>query len=102
MHLVIIGNGAAALSALNRFRSLDSDSSVTLISAEAGNAYSRVLLPYYLRRKIPYDNLFIRQPEDYARLGAKTELGVRVSRVDPEGRSLTLADGRTLARTVDL
>ena len=96
MHLVIIGNGAAGLSAISRFRAIDSDSKITLISAEAGTAYSRVLLPYYLRHKILYENLFIRRPEDYENLGVKTELGARVSRVDPELRSLTLENGRTI------
>jgi len=96
MHLVIIGNGAAGLSALSRFRAFDRDSKVTLISAEAGSAYSRVLLPYYLRRKIPYENLFIRRPEDYAKLGVRPEFGTGVSRVDSESCKLTLEDGRSI------
>jgi nitrite reductase (NADH) large subunit len=96
MHLVIIGNGAAGLSALSRFRAIDRDSQLTLISAEGGTAYSRVLLPYYLRRKIPYENLFIRRPEDYKELGVRPEFGMRVSRVHPETHSLTLEDGRSI------
>jgi nitrite reductase (NADH) large subunit len=96
MHLVVIGNGAAGLSALNRFRAIDTDSQLTLISAESGTAYSRVLLPYYLRRKIPYENLFIRRPEDYEKLGVRPEFGMRVSRVHPETHSLTLEDGRSI------
>jgi len=96
MQLVIIGNGAAGLSALSSFRALDKDSRISLISAEAGTAYSRVLLPYYLRRKIPYENLFIRQSEDYEKLGVQTEFGTGVSRVEPESHKLTLADGRSI------
>ena len=96
MHLLIIGNGAAGLSALCRFRDIDRNSKVTLISAEAGAAYSRVLLPYYLRRKIPYENLFIRRPEDYERLGVRPEFGMGLSRVDSESRKLTLEDGRSI------
>jgi nitrite reductase (NADH) large subunit len=96
MQLVIIGNGAAGLSALSRFRALDKDSKITLISAEEATAYSRVLLPYYLRRKIPYENLFIRQPEDYEKLGVQTELGAPVSRVETGSRRLTLADERSI------
>lgn len=96
MQIVIIGNSAAGLSALRHFRSIDQESPITLISAEPGIAYSRVLLPYYLRRKIPYENLFIRQLEDYAALGVKTEFGVKVMGVDPESRILSLEDGRTI------
>jgi NAD(P)H-nitrite reductase large subunit len=69
---------------------------LTLISSEAGNAYSRVLLPYYLRRKIPYENLFIRSPEDYRKLGVRTEFGTGVSRLDSASHALTLADGRSV------
>ena len=52
MNVAIVGNSAAALSALESFRERDLTSSVTLVSEEAGPAYSRVLLPYYLRRKL--------------------------------------------------
>ena len=97
MHLVIIGNGAAGLNALSRFRTIDKDSTVTLISAEQTSAYSRVLLPYYLRRQIPRGNLFIRRPEDYEKLGVHTEFGIGVSRVDPESRRLTLENGRRIS-----
>jgi nitrite reductase (NADH) large subunit len=93
MHLVIVGNGAAGLSALSRFRALDNDSTLTLISAEPGTAYSRVLLPYYLRRKIPYRNLFIRRPEDYEQLGVRTKFGAAVHCVDTESRTVNLAGG---------
>jgi nitrite reductase (NADH) large subunit len=96
MHLAIVGNSAAALSALESFRERDQTSPVTLVCDEAGPAYSRVLLPYYLRRKVSYDGLFIRQMDDYARQRAATVFGVRVERVDAEARRLELADGRRL------
>ena len=78
MHVAIVGNSAAALSALESFRERDLTSSVTLVCHEPGPAYSRVLLPYYLRRKLSYDGLFIRRMDDYARLRAATEFGARV------------------------
>jgi len=96
MHLAIVGNSAAALSALESFRERDQTSSVTLVCDEAGPAYSRVLLPYYLRRKLTRDALFIREMADYGRLRAATEFGARVERVDAATRRLELADGRSL------
>jgi NAD(P)H-nitrite reductase large subunit len=65
MHVVIIGNSAAGLSALDSFRKENKDAKVTLISKEGGIAYSRVLLPYYLRGKADYDNFFIRDKKYY-------------------------------------
>jgi nitrite reductase (NADH) large subunit len=99
MRLVIVGNSAAALSALDTFRGYDHEASVTLVSQEPGTAYSRVLLPYFLRRRIPYAGLFIRTPESYSRMGAVlvSGPGARVERVEPTDRRLELADGRHLA-----
>jgi NAD(P)H-nitrite reductase large subunit len=96
MQIAIIGNSAAGLSALRHFRSIDRDSQITLISAEPGVAYSKVLLPYYLRKKIPHDNLFIRQFEDYAKLDVHTEFGMEVKRIETESRAIMLGDGRTI------
>jgi len=96
VQVTIVGNSAAALSALDSFRERDQEASVTLVSAEPGPAYSRVLLPYYLRRRLSYEGVFIRRMDDYARLRAATEFGVRVERVDPARRELQLADGRRL------
>jgi len=56
---VIIGNGAASLAAIRSFRKYDKKSSITVISKEGGNAYSRVLLPYVLRGKLSYEKLFL-------------------------------------------
>ena len=96
MHVAIVGNSAAALSALEAFRERDQTSSVTLVCDETGPAYSRVLLPYYLRGKLAYEGVFIRGMGDYARLHAGTAFGARVERVDPAARELELADGRRL------
>lgn len=96
MHLAIVGNSAAALSALESFRRRDEASSVTLVSDEAGPAYSRVLLPYYLRRKVSYSGLFIREMRYYARMNASTVFGACVERADVASRELELVDGRRL------
>ena len=94
MHVAIVGNGAAALSALEGFRARDQTSAVTVVCDETGPPYSRVLLPYFLRRKLSYDGLFIRQMDYYARMHVRVVLGARVEQVDASRRSLKLADGR--------
>ncbi len=94
--LVIIGNSAAALSALEAFRRHDRVTPVTMVSAEPGPAYSRVLLPYYLRGKVSREGLVIRGPEYYERMGAELLSGVRVEGVDAGARELALAGGRRI------
>ena len=96
-HLAVVGNSAAALSALEEFRRRDGVTRVTLVSAEPGPAYSRVLLPYFLRGKVSRDGLVISGPEYYERMGAELLSGVRVERVDAGARELELAGGRRLA-----
>ena len=97
MHIVIIGNSAAGLSALEAFRRRDRSSPVTVVSAEAGRPYSRVLLPYYLRGRIPHEGLFIRPEDYYERLDARTVFGEVVERVDAEEHEVVLRDGRAIA-----
>jgi NADPH-dependent 2,4-dienoyl-CoA reductase/sulfur reductase-like enzyme len=97
VHVVIIGNSAAGLSALEAFRRRDRSSPVTVVSAEAARPYSRVLLPYYLRGRIPREGLFIRPEDYYAQLDARTAFGEAVERVDADEREVLLRDGRSIA-----
>jgi len=97
MRAVIIGNSAAALAAAESFRRLDRASELTLLSAEPGPAYSRVLLPYYLRGLLPRERLFIRDRAGYQALGARTLFGSAVIKVDDRGRTVTLANGSALS-----
>ena len=97
MKAVIIGNSAAGLNAAESFRKYDHDSSLTIVSSETGPAYSRVLLPYYLRSRIPYENMFIRDDEDYRRLNVHTIFGQTVVDLDDQQRILQMADGQQLS-----
>ncbi len=95
-HVAIVGNGAAAISALETFRAHDRESRVTVVSGEPCAAYSRVLLPYFLRRKVPYAHLFIRDAAFYRDLDVDLLLGSTVERVDVGARRLELANGGTI------
>ena len=95
MQTIIIGNSAAGLNALEVFRKIDKNSPVTIISKEAGPAYSRVLLPYYLRKKITYDKLFIKGQGYYDELNA-LYLQSNVTKVDEKQRLVELENGKIL------
>lgn len=96
MHLAIVGNSAAGLSALEAFRARDRGARVTLVSAEPGPAYSRVLLPYFLRGKIAREGMFIRTSQYYAEHAADVQFGRRVERVDAAAQRLEFSDGGSL------
>lgn len=95
MRIIIVGNSAAGLSALEAFRRVDQVSSVTVISKETSRPYSRVLLPYFLRGRIPHSNLFIREEDYYADYRAECIQGKAV-KIDPNHRQVLLENGRVL------
>jgi NAD(P)H-nitrite reductase large subunit len=79
--IVIVGNSAASLAALESIRRLDGKCPVTLVSDEPIPAYSRVMLPYFLSGE--RRDLSLRSPDYYQRMGAQTFLGRRAVRIEP-------------------
>ncbi len=96
MQIVIIGNSAAGLSALEAFRKEDKTSLVTIVTAEGERPYSRVLLPYYLRGKVSFDNLFIRDKGYYDRLKATCITG-KVVKLLADEKAVLLEGGTRLS-----
>ena len=96
MHIVILGNSAAGLSGLEAFRKLDKISRVTVIAKENCRPYSKVLLPYYLREKISYENLFIRPAHYFETMDAKC-IQAAASQLEVEERLVILDNGAAIA-----
>ena len=92
MNIVIIGNSAAGLSCLQNFRKADQKSRVVMISKEGFLPYSRVLLPYVLRGKLPYSGMTIRNEQYFEELNAECVTG-EVKSVDTKEKQVLLADG---------
>lgn len=93
---VLVGSGIAALAAAESIRSLDSTGSITLVSEEPHNFYSRPGLAYLLRKDIGEKQLFIRTPAEVRELGVE-RLTARVERLEPAAHEVVLADGRRIA-----
>ena len=96
MRAVIIGNSAASLAAAESFRRHDPVSELTLVASEPGPAYSRVLLPYYLRGSLPREKLFIRDWAYYERLRVRTRFGLAVTHLDDRRQTLLVEGGEEL------
>ena len=90
--IVIVGNSAASLAALEAIRRLDGTSPVTLVADEAIPAYSRVLLPYLVSGE--RRDLSLRPPDYAQRMGARMLLGRRAVQIDAD--ALVLDDGTRL------
>jgi len=90
MHIVIIGNGIAGISAAVAIRQLDRDARVTILSEEPHAGYSACVLPDYLAGRINRQALFIRSSEGYARYNIRLHSGRKVMCIDLEDKKLVL------------
>jgi NAD(P)H-nitrite reductase large subunit len=93
---VIVGNSAAGISALEAIRQNDLDTSITLISDENLLAYSRVMLPYFIKGDLREEDLFVKQMEYYDQMKVKTIFGRSVVKVKPEESVLILDRGERI------
>ncbi|TSC69001.1 MAG: FAD-dependent pyridine nucleotide-disulfide oxidoreductase [Parcubacteria group bacterium Gr01-1014_66] len=64
---VIIGGGICGVSAAERIRTQDTHGTIAVVSNEPHLLYSRVLLPSYLKKRIPRTQVLLRTSEDFTR-----------------------------------
>lgn len=92
--LVVVGGGAAGLSAVATCRARYPDKRIALVDQEAEVGYYRTLLPMFMSGKLTEDKLFFWQPGGDANLAVR--LGVRVRSLDREAKRLILEGGEAL------
>ena len=92
---LIIGGGIAGVTAAETIRTRDQVGRIAIISSERHLLYSRVLLPSYLKGKIPRERVFLRTPDAFAAKQIDIHLGEEVISVDPARREVVTAGGRT-------
>jgi len=94
---VIVGNGGAALSAIKAIRKEGQSCDILLISAENCNAYSPVMITYYLSRRISKGQLFIADSNFYKQNDVVTIFGDKAVGLEPSKQTLHLESGRQVA-----
>jgi NAD(P)H-nitrite reductase large subunit len=97
MRYVIIGNGAAGVTAAETIRRLDPEGTITIISDEEVPFYSRLLLAEFIAGAASEEELFLRTEDSYAALGIELLLRSTVVRLEPEEKRILLADGQVLS-----
>lgn len=66
MKVVIIGSGAAGISAASNIRNYDENIEITVITLESQVAYSPCAIPYVLSGEVEdFSDIIMHQPEDY-------------------------------------
>ncbi len=78
MRIVIIGNSAAAVGAIEAVRKVDRSAVITVISDEPYSVYSRPLISYLLAGEIKPEQLYYRPRDFYEKSHVRTLLGRRV------------------------
>ncbi len=94
--IIIIGNSAAGVAAIESIRNQDKDSKVTVISDEDYTAYCRCVLSYYLSAEAAEEKLIYRPKEFYPENNIDLILGKKVTRVEPKKNRIVLGDNEKL------
>ena len=91
---LIIGGSAAGTTAAEVIRSIKQDASITIVTDEHHEQYSRVLLPHYIRHKVNREQVFLKKPDWY--LDKKIELvkGVHAQKLEPDKKEISLSTGK--------
>jgi len=96
MRLIIIGAGAAGLSALKAIREIDSSSEITIVKKESVPPYSLSSLPFNLAGEIKDENMS-RFDDDYFQvMNANVVIG-RANGILTDAKKITLDGGREIA-----
>lgn len=98
-HYVIIGNGAAGMSAAEIIRRIDARSRISIITNEPYYHYSRPGIAYYLMGSLPEQQLISRSESFYRTHKIDLRFG-HVSQIDPDGQLIFLEDGEPIAYDV--
>ena len=96
MHLLIIGNGIAGVTAAITARRLNAEARITLVSAESAHHYSRPALMYLYLGHLRYAD--VKPYEDWFWAENRLELvHAEATGVDTTARTVQLATGQSLA-----
>jgi NAD(P)H-nitrite reductase large subunit len=96
MRYTIIGGGIAGTTAAEELRKLDPQSEITLVSEEQHPIYSRVLLPHYIKGKIPRERVFLKKESWYSEQNIDWMPGVLATHLDTKNKFVSLSNGREI------
>jgi NAD(P)H-nitrite reductase large subunit len=97
MRHVIVGNGPAALSAVESLRRTDPSCDITVVAAERARAYTPCFLSRFVSGEIAEEHLALKGEDFYEKHRVTLRGGVAAAALRPAENTVTLADGSALA-----
>lgn len=94
MKYLILGNGAAGVSAAARLRELDNNGEILVATAEDVDAYSKIMLPDYIGGKIERKRLFIKEKAFYDEKRIQVLYSNNAKKIDPLKRLVLMENGQ--------
>jgi len=95
-HYAIVGAGPAGLAAAEAIREVDRKNRILLINGETAPPYCRPLVIKALTGERELSGIGLRDPGWYESNGISLENGQVVARLEPDGKRLVLASGKTV------
>ena len=97
MGIVIIGNSAAAVGAIEAVRRVDRAIPITVVSDEPHPVYSRPLISHFLAGELKSEQIFYRPKNFYEKNNVQTLLGKRAVKVDFSKKTVKLENGEKVS-----
>lgn len=93
---LIVGGSAAGTTAAEVIRGLKPDSSITIVTDEPHEEYSRVLLPQYITHKVERENIFLKKAGWYQEKLIELIKSTRVTKLNAKEHKVTLESGEEI------
>lgn len=90
---LIVGGSAAGTTAADNIRALLPQSTITVVTDEPHEFYSRVMIPHYIRGKVTREHVYLKKPEWYKEKNVDLMLGEKASGLDPANKIVSLING---------
>src|SRR3990167_3471052 len=90
---LIIGGSAAGTTAAETIRNNLPNSSITIVTDENHEQYSRVLLPHYIRGKVQREQVFLKKPSWYSEKNIELVKGAKAVSLEPDSHRVKVSSG---------
>lgn len=91
--IIVIGSGAAGMTAASSARRTSGDAKITVFTEDSDIAYSPCVIPWAIEGKIPWENMIMHTPEHYSKKDIDVRIKTKVDSVDDAAKTVS-AGGR--------